>query len=400
VTAPVHATPLRVDEPDDLAGVCRAVAAAEQQAERVVASGAGRHLDVGAAARHAHALLRLRRLDRVLAYEPMDMTVTVESGCTLAALAHRLAEADQWLPLDPPCPEETTVGGMIAANLSGPLRASQGTVRDLLLGLAVVGAGGVLQRAGGRVVKNVAGYDLAKAHIGALGTLGVVVEATFKVKPRFAREGALAIEVPGPAAAAELAMALRDAIEPSWLELVHPASLLREGLAGSLVVAGMGGAPGWVEEAGERALGVAQGRSATRHDDGAALRRRLAALLVRPAAALLRIASLPTEVGSFVVPACEALRAAGCDVDLTAHAANGISRLAVARADQVERVLARLRASAPAGAIVVVERAPPAVKADLDVWGGAGAAASLMAGLQRALDPAGTFAAGRFVTDA
>jgi glycolate oxidase FAD binding subunit len=389
--------PARVHQPADVADVCRIVAAARERSEALVASGLGRHLDVGAPPSRLDALLRLDRLDRVLAYEPADMTVTVEAGCKLSALVRTLAEAGQWLPIDPPCPEQTTVGGLVAANLSGPLRASQGTVRDALLGIAVVGDAGVIHRGGGRVVKNVAGYDLPKVHVGALGTLGVIVEATFKVRPRFASEAAVVIEVPDLAAACDLALRLRDAIEPSWLELVHPASMLGGECSGSLVVVGAGGAPAWVEEACARMIATAAGCRATHHVDGAALRGSLATLLVRPTAAIIRVATLVTEVRSFVVPALHALEQSGVAVDLTVHAANGISRLGVGRAEQVGAVLDHLRARAPEGVPVVLERGTPEAKAGLDIWGGVRSGQALMAGVKRAFDPADGFAPGRFV---
>ena len=388
-----------VYQPRDVPEVCRVVAAARERGGALVASGLGRHLDLGAAPGRVDALVRLDRLARVLAYEPADMTVTVEAGCTLAALARTLAEAGQWLPIDPPCPEETTIGGLIAANLSGPSRASQGTVRDALLGIAVVGDGGVVSRGGGRVVKNVAGYDLPKVHVGALGTLGIIVEATFKVRPRFACEAAVVIEVPGLVAACDLALALRDAVEPSWLEVVHPASLLHAGSSGSLVVVGTGGAPAWVAEGCARAIAAAGGYRVTRHAEGATLRGSLAALQVRPAAAIVRTATLATEVGSFVAPALHALERSGTELDLTAHAANGVSRIGVGRVDQVRLVVDHLRNAAPDGAYVVVERARPDAKAGVDVWGGVRSGKALMTGLKRSFDPAGMFSPGRFVAD-
>src|SRR5581483_5032917 len=140
-------------------------------------------------------------------------------GCPLAALGRVLAGAGQWLPLDPPRADATTVGGLVAADLSGPLRASQGRVRDLLLGIRTIGADGALVAGGGRVVKNVAGYDLPKLHVGALGTVGVIVEATFKVRPRPACEEAVVLACPQVRAAADAALAVRDAAEPLWLEI-------------------------------------------------------------------------------------------------------------------------------------------------------------------------------------
>jgi FAD/FMN-containing dehydrogenase len=123
-------------------------------------------------------------MNRVLQHTPEDMTVTVEAGSTLANLQSRLAEHGQWLPVDPPRAERLTIGALLGANKSGPRRCGFGTVREYLLGIKVVLADGRVIKAGGKVVKNVAGYDLCKLFVGSHGTLGVIVEATFKVLPK------------------------------------------------------------------------------------------------------------------------------------------------------------------------------------------------------------------------
>ena len=125
----------------------------------------------------------LSALARVLEYTPEDMTVTVEAGATLAALQQALGARGQWLPIDPPHPEGLTLAALLDTNASGPRRAGFGTIRDYVIGLRVALADGRLIRSGGKVVKNVAGYDLMKLFIGARRTLGVVVEATFKLLP-------------------------------------------------------------------------------------------------------------------------------------------------------------------------------------------------------------------------
>src|SRR5262249_27769484 len=127
--------PAWVVRPADLAEVASTMRAAAASGAVVVASGLGAHLDIGAPPGRIDVLLRLDRLDAVRDHQAADMTVTVEAGCSLTSLASVLANAGQWLPLDPPRPDTTTIGGLVAANLAGPLRASQGTVRDLLLGL-------------------------------------------------------------------------------------------------------------------------------------------------------------------------------------------------------------------------------------------------------------------------
>jgi FAD/FMN-containing dehydrogenase len=132
--------------------------------------------------------LDLSALNRVLQHTPEDMTVTVESGVTLAELQAALGRRGQWLPIDPVSPERTTVAVLLSENLSGPRRYGFGTIRDHLIGLEVALADGRLIHSGGKVVKNVAGFDLLKLFVGARNTLGFVVEATFKLLPLPASE--------------------------------------------------------------------------------------------------------------------------------------------------------------------------------------------------------------------
>lgn len=125
----------------------------------------------------------LSAMHRILAHRPEDMTVTVEAGVILERLQTELKKAGQWLPIDPPRPERLSVGALIAGNASGSRRYAYGTIREHLIGLTVVLADGHIVRSGGKVVKNVAGYDLQKLFVGSRGSLGVIVEATFKLLP-------------------------------------------------------------------------------------------------------------------------------------------------------------------------------------------------------------------------
>lgn len=141
-----------------------------------------------AAAREPVTGVDLRALDRLIEHMPEDMTATVEGGLTVAGLQKQLAAGGQWLPLDPPRPGQLTIAQLLASHASGPRRFGYGTARDYVIGLKVVLADGRVIQSGGKVVKNVAGYDLAKLFIGSRGSLGVIVEATFKLRPLPARE--------------------------------------------------------------------------------------------------------------------------------------------------------------------------------------------------------------------
>ena len=172
--------PAAVVAPNETAVIAPIVKAAEQAGAAIVPLGGGTQRFVGAAPKsdRPYLLLRLNACDRILAYEPDDLTVTCEPGLTLAALQTELAAKNQRLALDIPCPESATLGGIVSTNGAGFQRGAYGAARDLLLGLRAVMAGGVEIAGGGRVVKNVAGYDVCKLFTGAWGTLGVVTEIT------------------------------------------------------------------------------------------------------------------------------------------------------------------------------------------------------------------------------
>jgi FAD/FMN-containing dehydrogenase len=196
----------------------------------------------------------LSALHQVLEYTPEDMTVTVQAGITLATLQSRLAERGQWLPIDPPHPESTTIAALLAYDLSGPRRLGFGTIREHLLGLKVVLAEGRVIRNGGKVVKNVAGFDLCKLFVGDRGTLGVVVEATFKVLPRPEQETFRAASFGSlPEAESLIEAVLESDVTPVLFDLHNLASQL------SLVV-GFAGAKEDVEwqTAKARALGISE----------------------------------------------------------------------------------------------------------------------------------------------
>lgn len=375
----------RVERPESV----EAVQSIVREGRPLVTTGLGAHLDVGAPPRALDVLVRLDALDRIVDHQAADMTVTVQAGCPLATIQDVLGRAGQWLPIDPPWPESTTVGGFLAADLSGPLRASQGTARDLVLGLRVVGADGALVASGGRVVKNVAGYDLSKLHIGALGTVGVIVEATFRVRPRPEVEAAVVIPSSRPA---DHALAVRDLVEPLWLEVAGP-GVLDDGAAAIVGLAGIGAE---VDDAAARIARIAP--AARRVDDGAGLRARLGRFDVEPAAALLTAAALPADTGPVMDAVDAAARARGAGVRMLAHAANGVVRVAIADAGHVRPLVELLRPRlVEMGGSVVVRRAAAEVKRDLDVWGDVGPGLALMRALKAAFDPRNILSPGRFV---
>jgi glycolate oxidase FAD binding subunit len=133
--------------------------------------------------RQADIIVKTAVLNRVIEHDHANLTATVQCGITMNALQNALAPQNQFIPFDPPFAEHSTIGGVVAANLNGPRRASYGSVRDLIIGMKVALASGEQIKAGGKVVKNVAGYDMCKLFTGSLGTLGIITEVTLRVAP-------------------------------------------------------------------------------------------------------------------------------------------------------------------------------------------------------------------------
>ena len=373
--------------------------------------GGGTKMAIGSPPNRIGIVLGLKRLDRILEHEPGDLTVTVEAGLALDALQAALRERGQWLSLDPASADGATVGGVLASNASGPRRHLYGTARDLVIGLTVVAADGSVVRGGGKVVKNVAGYDLPKLYIGSFGTLGILVEATFKLRPRpdvdrlvIARFDRLK-----DAGAAVRAVLASDLI-PSALELADGEALRRLGHGGgAALLVGLDGIAEQVDwEVAElgRLLGPL-GLGETTVLDGAARDSAWAALgrLGRPghdhAAAVMKWAVLPSQVADVMEAGAAAAQRNGLAAALTAHAGVGIVTAILSAGTGSNAAVATLtewRALANGvGGHAMVEWAPLAVKERVAVWDAAGPTGRLMKGIKERLDPRGVLNPGRFV---
>ena len=187
-------------------------------------------LELSAALQRAHeertpiASADLTALQRIVQHTPEDMTVTVEAGLALGALQTALAQRGQWLPIDPPNAGQLSIADLLASNASGPRRLGHGTIRDHLIGIEVVLADGRLVHSGGKVVKNVAGFDVMKLFVGGQHSLGFVVEATFKLLPLPEAEQSVQVRCPTLAEAGRLIDAVMDSeLCPVAMELHHGA---------------------------------------------------------------------------------------------------------------------------------------------------------------------------------
>lgn len=216
-------TPAAVVRPRTAEAVSAVLRLATERGLRVVPRGGGTMLDLGDSPAGVDLLLDLSALNRVLEHRPRDLTVTVEAGITFAELQRVLAAQGQIVALDPPLPEQATVGGAIAANATGPRRYRYGTARDLVIGATAVLADGSPIKSGGRVVKNVAGYDMNKLLTGSLGTLAVITSLTFRLFPEPPERGLVVAGFDSLAAAHGFAMQVFGGpLSPLSLDLVGP----------------------------------------------------------------------------------------------------------------------------------------------------------------------------------
>lgn len=389
---------------EDVAAVVRHAAAADAA---ILPWGGGTAIAVGQPPPRAGIVLGLRRLSRVLEHEPGDLTVTTEAGLTLGRLQETLRARGQWLSLDPPDADRATVGGLIAANAAGPRRHLYGTVRDLLIGVTVVTADGGIVRGGGKVVKNVAGYDLPKLFIGSWGTLGIIVEATFKLRPVPDDERLLAVRFDrlkdcGTAARALLA----GELIPNAVEILDSAAATTLGLgAAAALVVGVDGLREQVEwQAAELTalVGPLGGRDVTPLPPATWPR---LATIARDAfdspAALMTFSVLPTLVVDTMEQGALAARQRGLSSAWAAHAGVGIvsgALLAGREVAAVATVLTEWRALAAAGGgHATLTSAPLAMKSQVPVWGDAGPAGRIMQRIKAQLDPGNVLNPGRFV---
>ncbi len=390
--------PSAVVRPADGVELAAGVAAVGEAGGALVPIGLGAHRALGHGPARYDVALVTDGLARLRDYTPADMTITVEAGVTVSALADALAREGQWLPIEPPHPARTTVGGMLAADLAGTLAASQGRVRDYVIGIGTVTAAGTPTRAGGRVVKNVAGYDLMKLFIGSLGTLAVLTEATFKVRPLPEQQHGLVFRV------RDLSAALALGAEIDGVLAVWASGALGERANKATVTVRLGGVAADVAAARARLGDLAGRHGAEIALDADASDATVAAVFASArdfsASAecdlVLRLAMLPSRLAAVAQAAAAHVPSAAALADPR----RGVLTLAVASGDPQEAVtmIAALAQVADGhGAHLVVERHPDALAPTIAVWHPLPAALPLMRRMKAALDPAGVLAPGRFV---
>ena len=403
--------PLRVVRPSSVAELGDVVRRAAAERQAIYPVGGGTMLGLGLPPSRPGWAVNVRPLNRVVDYPARDMTITVQAGVPVAELQRVLAAENQRLPVDVPHADRATLGGALAANVSGPRRYGYGTLRDYVLGISTVNDEGQEVKAGGRVVKNVAGYDLCKLHVGALGTLGVIVQVTLKVRPISELQALVTLGCDAAGLAALLDLLHNSRTGPACLDVLNAEAVRAVSRAAG---AALPDAP-WAVIVGyedssdalnwqTRQLMQEAPPAAVRGLDvrgGAASRALWQALVdaTDPEDARLSFKAnlLPGAVASFCLRAAD-----GADgVRLHSHAGSGVVRGSLfgdLTLGGVQDMLKGLHeAAAAAQGNVILPRCPAEWKRALPVWGLPRGDAWLMREVKVKLDPKDLFNPGRFL---
>lgn len=375
---------------EDLADIVRETAAENLALAPI---GSGTMLGLGNAPSRYDAAIHTRALKRVVDYEPADQVIVVEAGITLGELQTALAEKEQRLAVDPIGGNDMTIGGMLAADVYGPSALRFGTLKDLIVGIEFVRADGVIARAGGKVVKNVAGFDVSKLMVGSLGTLAIITKATFRLHPLPEASRTLAFAMP-PAQVFPFVLALREA-------QLEPASLVAsiDG-ACTVEVAFEGFGPG-VDAQSEKCEQVAHASSCERVlPPNVPLSEASVASLVERRAVRCKATYRPSEFErvAAIVRSATIFPSLGVMFASLNPERGGASFDSALEGRDAQDGIRKLRSSVEAlGGTLVIESMPDTWYGTLDAWGAPPPAFELMRSLKERFDPVGRLNPGRFV---
>ena len=399
--------------PTDIEGVSEAMRFAHEQGLAVAPWGGGTRMGLGNVPEKYDMALDMTGIDRMVDHTPGDLTATAGAGMTTAALQESLRHHGQILAVDPPLPERATLGGTMAVGWSGPFKWQFGSIRDVVIGMKVVQADGTVTKSGGQVVKNVSGFDMARLHIGALGTLGVIAEVSLKLTPQPREtvtllawsdraapciEAALGVFSSG---LMPLAVAVFDAQTAGAMDMAT------RGGSWSLAVL-LGGRPRTTERQSRETRAIVEGAGVgppeiLGADEGTPLWRAVSDFgwgEDRPSLGI-RASVLPSGVSPLVEDLARLEVSEGVTPAIVAHPAHGtiVASWPIdgKAGPSTLEVVSRARGlAAESGGHAVVERAPLAVKSEMDVWGGIGGPETVARGLKSQYDPGGILSPGRF----
>jgi glycolate oxidase FAD binding subunit len=380
--------------PNTTEQLAQVITQAHRKRWRVLACGSGSKLNWGGLVKDVDVVVSTERINRLIEHAVGDLTVTVEAGMKFSHLQAILANSRQFLALDPITQDTATMGGIVATADTGSLRQRYGSVRDQLLGMTFVRADGQIAKAGGRVVKNVAGYDLMKLFTGSYGTLGVLSQVTFRVYPLPEASGTVVLTGEAKAVSQAAGVLRGSALTPTQADLLSTQLVSNLGLGKGLgLIVRFQSIAQSVEEQSNRllAVGAQLGLQGTIYSaaDEADLWCRLREQMGFSGDE----SGITCKIGVLPTSAVEVLTQA--DVGWI-HIASGLGMLRF-EGDAVEKVLGLRNFCQTHGGFVTILTAPVRVKQELDVWGYTGNAVELMRRIKEQFDKECILSSGGFV---
>jgi glycolate oxidase FAD binding subunit len=391
-------TPSVVVEPGTVEEISEVMKLANREGLAVSPRGGGTKMGLGNPPREVDLILSTARMNQVIEHVPGDQIVRVQAGIKLQDLQKKLAEANQMLGVDPP-EEGATIGGVVAANSSGPRRLRYGTVRDLIIGIKVVLADGTVAKAGGKVVKNVAGYDLSKLFTGSLGTLGVIAEANFRLHPIRESARTVVVEVDDHK---KIAAVAQDLTHSSFSQFVLDALEMRWDGESGVVAALFEGIEPAAEAQASTATELLRSHGEVRTLDEGDGEEFWEDLGRRPWAAGdvgIKISAPPAELTAVLDSVLGASGRAGVETRISGHAGTGVTFVGLSGGeDGLVDVVEEVREIwVRRGGSVVVQEAPLSIKSRVDAWGSGGDYLGLTRRVKEKFDPGYTMNPGRFL---
>ena len=366
--------------------------------------GGGTAMALGNMPRGVDAVLALDRLDKLVEHDDANLTATVQAGMRLSVLQEQLKQRNQFLAIDPPRPDRATIGGIVAANINGPRRMLYGSVRDLVIGMKMVLATGEQIKAGGKVVKNVAGYDLCKLFVGSLGTLGIITEVTFKMAPLPETAGTVIAQGPLADCIKMVEEVSSSTLLPAAITLFNNAAAQAQGFETQTAAIGV-----WTEgftEAVERHLTNTQSIAARtdlvceilRDNAHRGFWKKVCEFGTGRETILYRL-TVPLASLEPVLMALEQWSPSNQTIQMIAHVGTGTILVHTNADSEAIKWFPKLSAMAKdhRGHVVVIA-APPALKKDLNVWGPVPPSVNIMREIKSQFDPNGILNPGRFIS--
>lgn len=395
--------PSSIIEPNQVEELTQVMKCAYHKGWSILPCGRGSKLGWGGIGKPVDLVVSTQHLNRVIDHAVGDLTVTAEAGVKLADLQEILLKTGQFLPLDPAYPQEATLGGIVATADSGSWRQRYGGVRDMLLGISLIRSDGEMAKAGGRVVKNVAGYDLMKLFTGSYGTLGILTQVTFRVYPVQEASGTVVLTGDADAIASTTKTLLASALTPTAADLLSTQLVTTLGLGqGMGLIVRFQSITESVKEQSSRLLEIGQslGLQGTLYSNSDETH--LWKSLPEQIWAVPHQSRITCKIG--VVPTAAVTTLSYLDT-LTSntglgliHAGSGLGNLRLDPATMTPETIVKMRQHCQVqnGFLTVLE-APIAFKEQLDVWGYAGNALDMMRRIKEKFDPKNILSPQRFI---